>query len=301
MKIFVIGATGYAGRHISTALARAGHRVQGLTRDSFSPIARRLTEAEVDLVQGDVSDPSTWRAHLAAADVLIHAMMDLTDPAGTDRRVFEELSALQDSSGRAPHIVYTTGISSYGRTGSALMDELTPGNPDSPLAFRFGLETELAASGLAHTIVRPGFLYGGSAATSMTSQWFAAAESGTPVFYGDPTKRWSWVHVDDLAEAYARIVDHLEQVRGEVFVIADDQRLSALDMQNAAIRAAGYNGEITLAAAEDGGMMQMAADQDELASSAKARRLLDWRPRHISFTDNPERHYQAWQAATAAI
>lgn len=37
-------------------------------------------------------------------------------------------------------------------------------------------------------------------------------------------------------------------------------------------------------------MMQMAADQDELVASAKAHRLLGWRPRHASFTDNPEQH-----------
>lgn len=59
---------------------------------------------------------------------------------------------------------------------------------------------------------------------------------------------------------------------------------------NVAVRAAGYTGEIILETAEAGGMMQMAADQDELVASAKAHRLLGWRPRHASFTDNPEQH-----------
>ncbi|MET7296230.1 hypothetical protein ABZS79_29620 [Streptomyces griseoloalbus] len=43
-------------------------------------------------------------------------------------------------------------------------------------------------------------------------------------------------------------------------------------------------------------MMQLAADQDELVTSAKAHHLLGWRPRHASFTDAPARHYQAWKA-----
>jgi nucleoside-diphosphate-sugar epimerase len=142
-------------------------------------------------------------------------------------------------------------------------------------------------------------MYGGAATTSMTGEWFAAAEAKTPVFYGDTTKRWSWVHVDDLAEAYVRILDNPRAVEGEVFVIADDQRLTALDMQRVAARAAGYMGDIALHSAEEGGMMQMAADQDELVSSAKAHHLLGWRPRHLSFTDAPRRHYRAWKAATA--
>jgi hypothetical protein len=71
-------------------------------------------------------------------------------------------------------------------------------------------------------------------------------------------------------------------------------------MQRSAVRAAGHTGEIALESAEAGGMMQMAADQDELVTSAKARRLLGWIPRHTSFTDDPARHYRAWKAAQPA-
>ncbi|MFF9206545.1 NAD-dependent epimerase/dehydratase family protein [Streptomyces sp. NPDC014986] len=297
MQILVIGATGYAGRRVSTALSRAGHTVLGLARDTDSPAARALVADEVTPVPGDFSRPETWRGHLEGTDAVVHLLMDMSDPAAGDRRLFAELLAAQERDGRRRHLVFTTGISSYGRTGLALMDENTPGNPDSPIGFRFALEKELAASGLAHTVVRPGFMYGGPASTSMTGQWFAAAEAGSPVFYGDTTKRWSWVHVDDLADAYVRILDNPAAVDKETFVIADDQRLSALDMQRTAVRAVGYTGEIMLESAEAGGMMQMAADQDELVTSAKAHRLLGWRPRHTAFTDNPELHYQAWKAA----
>ncbi|NGO14370.1 NAD-dependent epimerase/dehydratase family protein [Streptomyces sp. HC44] len=297
MQILVIGATGYAGRRVSAALARAGHRVLGLARDTTGQGARDLTISEVTPVEGDFTKPESWRGHLDGMDAVVHLLMEMSDPIGGDQRLFAELVAAQERDGRRRHLVFTTGISSYGRTGLPLMDENTPGNPESPLGFRFALEKELAASGLAHTVVRPGFMYGGPATTSMTGEWFAAAEAGKPVFYGDSAKRWSWVHVDDLADAYVRILDNPTAVDGEVFVVADDQRLAALDVQRVAVRAAGYTGEITLETAEAGGMMQMAADQDELVTSAKAHRLLGWRPRHASFTDNPEQHYRAWKAS----
>ncbi|MFJ2558077.1 MULTISPECIES: NAD-dependent epimerase/dehydratase family protein [unclassified Streptomyces] len=158
---------------------------------------------EVIPVEGDFSEPETWRGHLDGTDVVVHLLMDMSDPVGGDRRLFAELLAAQERDGRR-RLVFTTGISSYGRTGLPLMDENTPGNPESPIGFRFVLEKELAASGLAHTVIRPGFMNGGPATTSMTGQWFAAAEAGD--------------------------------------------------------------------------MMQMAADQDELVSSAKAHRLLGWTP-----------------------
>jgi nucleoside-diphosphate-sugar epimerase len=297
MQILVIGATGYAGRRVSAALSRAGHTVLGLARDPDTPGARDLAVNEVTPVGGDFSKPETWRGHLDGTDAVVHLLMDMSDPVGGDQRLFAELTAAQERDGRRRHLVFTTGISSYGRTRLPLMDENTPGNPESPIGFRFALEKKLAASGLGHTVVRPGFMYGGPATTSMTGQWFAAAEAGNPVFYGDTAKRWSWVHVDDLADAYVRILDNPTAADGEVFVIADDQRLTALHMQYAAVRAAGYTGDVILESAEAGGMMQMAANQDELVTSAKAHRLLGWRPRHSSFTDGPDRHYRAWKAA----
>jgi nucleoside-diphosphate-sugar epimerase len=291
MRILVTGATGYAGSRIAAALSRDGHTVLGLTRSSAGE--RSLEAIEVTPALGDLARPDSWRDHLRDADAVVHAVLDLGDPVGSDQRLFTELLAAQEADGRRRHLVYTTGISAYGRTGLPLVDETTPGNPESPLHFRFRLERELADSGLGHTIVRPGFLYGGAAGTSMLGQWFAGGSS----FYGDTTKRWSWVHVEDLADAYTAILRDPARFDGETFVLADDQRLRAIDVQREALRAAGHTGEVSLEDAEAGGMMQVAADQDELVTSAKAHRLLGWRPRHLSPTDAIDVHFRAWRAA----
>ncbi|MFG2374548.1 hypothetical protein ACGFY9_24080 [Streptomyces sp. NPDC048504] len=47
-------------------------------------------------------------------------------------------------------------------------------------------------------------------------------------------------------------------------------------------------------------MMQLAAYQVELVTSAKVHCLLGWTPRHTSFAEAPTRHYLAWKAARAA-
>ena len=296
MKILVTGATGYAGIQISAALRRDGHTVLGLTRDADGPRARSLAVAEVTPVNGDISDADSYRPHLDDVDAVVHAVLDMNDPVGSDQRLFAELRAAQNRDGRGRHLVYTGGISSYGKTGKPLMDENTPGDPDSPLHFRMQVEQELAASGLPHTVVRPGFMYGGEARTSITGQWFADGHAGRAVFYGDPDKRWTWVHVNDLAEAYVAILARAPELNGETFVLGDEQRPRVLEVYTACLRAAGYAGAIEYESAEAGGMLQMAADQDELVTSAKARRRLGWTPRHTGVLDELETYHRAWQS-----
>ncbi|MFJ1750884.1 SDR family oxidoreductase [Streptomyces sp. NPDC088116] len=132
MQILVIGATGYAGRRVSAALTRAGHTVLGLARDTSAPAARALTVDEVTPVEGDFAKPETWRGHLDGTDAVVHLLLDMSDPVGGDRRLFAELLAAQERDGRRRHLVFTTGISSCGRTGLPLMDENTPRRPREP-------------------------------------------------------------------------------------------------------------------------------------------------------------------------
>jgi len=61
MKVFVTGATGYAGFYAAIALREAGHHVYGLTRDGSKPRARELQKHEVELAIGDVSKPDSYR------------------------------------------------------------------------------------------------------------------------------------------------------------------------------------------------------------------------------------------------
>ncbi|MFI5931078.1 NAD-dependent epimerase/dehydratase family protein [Actinoplanes sp. NPDC051494] len=288
MKVLVIGATGYAGHRIATALRRRGHDVTGLTRDLAGAGARALAAAEIRPVAGELADPAGYREHLWDADVVVHTAMDYADPAGSDRALIAELVA-------APrHLVYTTGISLHGRVDTPELDEESPSSPDNPLHFRYQLERELIASGLPHTIVRPAFLYGHDSRTSQLGRWFAA-----PRFVGDKDKRWSFVHVDDLAEAYVRIVERADAPLGDIFVIGEENPPPALEVFTAAFRAAGHAGEVTVHPISPEEWLEQAADQDERVNSAKARRELGWTPRHAGPIAGMATYYAAWQAANA--
>ncbi|MHC3814649.1 NAD-dependent epimerase/dehydratase family protein [Streptomyces sp. DT9] len=145
MKILVLGATGYAGFHISRALRQEGHTVLGLTRDATSTRSRDLLVEEVRPVEGLMSAPETYRAALEEADAVICAALDMNDPLGSDRLLFRTLREAQERTGRSRHLVFTTGIT-FLTTSGGVWDEKTPADPGNPLHLRAQAEQDLAAA-----------------------------------------------------------------------------------------------------------------------------------------------------------
>lgn len=64
MKVFVTGATGTVGRHVVNQLIRAGASVRALTRN----LAKAVLPAQVEVVQGDLSEPATLVPALEGID-----------------------------------------------------------------------------------------------------------------------------------------------------------------------------------------------------------------------------------------
>ncbi|MFJ4828927.1 NAD-dependent epimerase/dehydratase family protein [Streptomyces sp. NPDC088747] len=299
MKVLVLGATGYAGFHVARALRQEGHTVLGLTRDAAGTRAQELVVEEIHPVEGRLSDPDSYRTALEEADAVVCAALDMDDPLGSDRKLFQTLREAEQHTGRSRHLVFTTGIT-FLTTTREVWDETTPPAPDNPLYVRAQAEQDLAASGMPHTIVRPSFIYGGSARSSKSAQWFTDARNGHSAFYGDVTKRYSWVHVDDLAAAYVAILERPEVADGNIFMFGDEHQPKLLSVQQACLRVAGYTGDITFQSAQSGGMLESCADRDELVTSEKAQKLLGWSPRHPGILEDTLTYYAAWDRARPA-
>ncbi|MFM2129667.1 MAG: hypothetical protein RL477_1213 [Pseudomonadota bacterium] len=297
MKVFVTGASGYAGFYAALRLAACGHQVTGIVRNPAQPRLDVLRMQEVRLVVGDVSDTASYRDELAAADVVIHTMLDKKNLLGTDRALFAALDALPRR-GTRRRFVYTTGCSIFGKIGVPVMDESVEPHPDHPLAFRRTLEKEaLALANVATTVLRPGFMYGNDGYNSVSTDWFAMAAADDVVYRGDRDKGWSWVHIADLAEAYRRVAEAPEKaVAGEVFHLADDERPRCIDVMRACLAAAGYTGEIRFEGSKKGDNISTWFDQNEFITSAKARARLGWRPRHDGIVAGARAAFEAWKA-----
>ena len=297
MNVLLLGASGYAGYAAALALHQAGHAVTALLRTADAERARSLQARQIRVVAGDLRRPATYRAELAACQACLHCALDFAEPAGTDRLLLETLRGLPLAIGAPKRVlVYTSCGTGYGWVPQRLLDETTPGNPAHPLHFRRELEQEVFQLDTVRTVVvRPGFLYGQDGRSCFASTWFEQAQMGRVVYDGDPGRGWSWLHVDDLAAAYCRLLE-LSDLDKEVFCLADQQQPLCWAVACAAARAAGFTGPIARGPAimEDDSAL---VDHNIFLSAAKARRVLGWAPRQPGILPDIHHCYQGWQAS----
>lgn len=107
----VTGATGYIGGALVPRLLAAGWRVRVLTRRAGS-LTTRPWAGDVEIVEGDATDPATLDRAMAGAGVayyLIHSMAGGRDFAERDRELAERFAAAAERAG-VGRIVYLGGL-----------------------------------------------------------------------------------------------------------------------------------------------------------------------------------------------
>ncbi len=215
MRILLTGATGYLGSWLARTLHQAGHElILPVRRESpaLPPPGPRLR-----LVRGELTEPASWRPWLPGCQALVHAAalvstwerdpgrFDRVNVAGTLRLIEEAASA------GLTRILY---VSSF-----LALDPSPDGRPrseDHPpsraehwndyertkfLANRAAIE--LQDRGLPLVILYPGVLYGPGPLTAgnlVTGLVRDCLRGKLPVMIGDGAPRWSFVHVEDVAQ-----------------------------------------------------------------------------------------------------
>lgn len=153
MNVLVTGATGYIGGRLVPLLLARGHSVRVLVRD-----ARRLASKpwanEVEVVQGDVHDPSALEKAVEGMDAayyLVHSMCTGPDFATRDRRGAETFVEV----GRGlRQVIYLGGILTRGGEGQ-----------DSKHLRSRAEVGEILRGGLSTTEIRAGPIIGSGSAS----------------------------------------------------------------------------------------------------------------------------------------
>ena len=117
----VTGATGYIGSRLVPVLLDRGMRIRVLARTP-AKLDGAPWRSEIEVVQGDLTDPDSLGRACAGIDVayhLVHAMGTAADFADAEQR---GATALADAvrSNDVPRIVYLGGLQPKGRTSRHL-------------------------------------------------------------------------------------------------------------------------------------------------------------------------------------
>lgn len=272
MRILLTGATGYLGGAIARVLKQAGHQVTGLARSAEKESALRA--AGYEAVRGDLRDTAGLQAAAGAADAVVHAAIDMksAEVGALDRAAVEALAAT------GKPLVYSSGIWVIGPTFGRTVGELTPLSPPELVAWRPAVEQiALRAGGV---VLRIGVVFGdggGRAAALVRS----ARQQGVVRFVGNGDPHWTWVHVDDAANAYLAAVE--KHPGGEMFLIVDGKPVEVKALGAAIVRSVpGTRIEYTPVeeARKQMGPLADALVLDQKVASSKATRFLGWSARH---------------------
>ncbi len=305
MRVFVAGATGAMGKQLVPRLVEAGHRVIGMTRTESKQ--GELWDLGAEPVVADALDPDQVADAVARTqpEVIIH---QLTAISRFDTRHFDREFALTNrlrtegtdhllSAGRAVgvrrFIAQSYAAWPYARTGGPVKSEDDPLDPTPPremreslAAIRYLEEAVLGADWTEGIVLRYGAFYGPGTSMSPGGESFEIVRKRKFPVVGDGQGLWSFVHIADAAEATVAAVE-----RGEpgIYNVVDDEPapvaewLPVLAQKLGAPkpwRAPKFVGR--LMAGEAGAVMMT---EIRGASNAKAKRELDWVPRHASWRE----------------
>lgn len=231
MKVFVTGATGLIGSSALRALVAAGHEVTGLTSRAAGRAAIEAMGAQA--VVGDMRDASAYRDAVSGADGVLHAAAALPDKMRlsqsdvdtfmqADVDAVDALASVLGPTCRA--FVITSGAYVYGDTGDTPADEGRSTERAHPvMRLKVAMEKRMLARAQAGEIpaivVRPGLIYGDG--SLWAKLYLSAMKAGKRAMMpGAGQNLISFVHHDDVGEAYRRILEH--PVPGAIYNVADD-------------------------------------------------------------------------------
>ena len=299
MAVLVVGGAGYIGSHAARALRRARYNV--IIYDNLSTGFRHLAEG-FELIEGDIGDQSKLHRVLSRVDAVMHfaAHAYVGESVSNPRKYFRNnvadgltlLNSCVDAGVR--HFVFSSTCAVYGTPERIPITEQTPREPVNPygaskLFFENALEAYDRAYGLRSARLRYFNAAGADDSgeigelhdpeTHLIPLALLASTANGPelqVFGNDyPTPDGTclrdYIHVNDLADAHVRALQHLEKGGESLAVnLGTGRGNSVLEVIQAAEKITGQLVRRKIAPRRPGDPPSLVAD------ATKAQQVLGW-------------------------
>jgi 2-alkyl-3-oxoalkanoate reductase len=302
MRVFVAGASGAIGRPLVAKLVAAGHEVTGMTRSEQS--AERIREAGARAAVADVFDAGAVRDAMAqaGAEVVVHQLTALPERMNfRDANLYTATNRVRTEGTRnllhgaraagARRFVCQSIAFAYRTGGARVKTEDDPIMDDAAGTFASGVsalrEMEsavLGEEGVDGLVLRYGFFYGPGTHYGSDGTTLGDVRRRRMPVVGKGTGVFSFIHVDDAADATVAAV---ERGAPGVYNVTDDEPAEMSEWLPVLAEAAGAKPprRVPVWLAKLVGGREVAAFALELrgASNEKAKRELGWRPAHPSW------------------
>lgn len=293
-RAFVTGVSGYIGGSVARRLAQDGFSVVGLVRDPAA--AARLEATGVRPALGGLDDAALLQRLAGEADVVVNT-------ADSDHRPAIE-ALLAGLRGTGKTLIHTSGSSIVADEGTGEGSErvFTDDTPNTPIAAKVArvaidrLVREAAGEGIRSAVICPTMIYGRGTGIKRDSIQVpmlirAAEERGAGVHVGPGRNIWSNVHIDDLVDLYALVIEKAEPGS---FFFAENGEAALADVARSIGRMLGFGdrtvewplNEAIAALGVEAASLGLASNSRVRATHARA---LGWRPRQVGLLEDIER------------
>lgn len=208
MTVLVTGGTGFIGRHVVHALRTRDIAVRALVRDRRR--ASRLAAWGAELVVGDITDVTVLRAACVGVDAVIHNVAIIKGSRADFENVMEHGTRSLVAAAEG------AGVRRFVLASALGLDERSR-NAVPYFTAKWEMERAVRSSSLQYVVFRPSFVFGEDGGVLPTFVRLARYAPITPIV-GDGRSRLQPIWVDDVAEYYARALDH-PAASGHVFEI----------------------------------------------------------------------------------
>jgi len=213
MKVFVTGANGFIGSHLTPILIKRGYSVTCLVRDPAK--AKHLADMGANLARGDVTERESLREPMRGADAVFHlagwyvlgnidkGKMQAINVDGA-RNVFEVALELG-----VPKIIHTSTVGVFGNTHGQVVDETYRVAKDTlgseyertKWAAHYQVAEPLQQKGAPLIMVQPGGVIGPGDTSPLSDLFLRFYLGRMPVMFGAQSGA-TFVHVTDIAEGH---------------------------------------------------------------------------------------------------